>query len=263
MRNLVRLPTIQNVAAGQHCVLSCPIGPTYDFIQFKVTNVTAADLKNFKIMAGGRTVSNVSSFQIIEDLNTFYERDTQSGWLTLWFYRPEEQEEQRAFTSFGTVGIQSLTIEWDLDGGVTSPAIEAWAMTREPQPTNAITKIREYPVTFATSGFQQIDNIPRGPAIRAIHLKKADVSQVEFEINTGAGPFKLIEGPKALLETAQKQHDRTPVTASYTHLDFNLTGRPSGYLLTKSLVDMRVKPTIDTSGALTAVVEYIDVLGGL
>lgn len=262
MRNLVRLPTIQNVAAGNSCVLSCPIGPTYDVIQFK-TNLSAAEIKNVKIKAGARTVSQVSSFQVLEDLNTFYRRDTQSGFLTLWFYRPEEREEVRSLTSFGTLGLQSFTIEFDIDAGAASPVIEAYAIQREQQPTNLVTKVREYPQSFATSGLQQIDNIPRGARIRALHLKKADVSEVEFEINAGAGPYKLIEATKGLLEVMQKQHKRTPVTAGYTHLDFNLEGKINEPLMTKGLQDMRIKPTLDTSGALTTVVEYIDGLNGI
>src|SRR5690606_4286615 len=108
------------------------IGMTYDQIQFKVTNVTASDIKNFKVKAGSRTVVDVASFSVIEDLNTFYKRQSQSGFLTLWFYRPEVMEDIRALTSFGTSDIPSLTIEFDLDAGVTSPAIEAWAVQRAP-----------------------------------------------------------------------------------------------------------------------------------
>lgn len=263
MRNLIPLPTIQNVAAGAHCVLNCPIGMTYDQIQFKVTNVTASDIKNFKVKAGSRTVIDVASFSVIEDLNTFYKRQSQSGFLTLWFYRPEVMEDVRALTSFGTSDIPSLTIEFDLDSGVTGPLIEAWAVQRAPQISGLITKIREYPVTYATSGKQQIDNVPRGARITAVHLGKSDVSHVEFEINNGNGPAKIIESPKGLLEAYQKQHDRAPVTAKYTHVDFNLLGDIAGPLPTVQLQDMRIKHTIDTSGALTAVVEYIDGVSGV
>lgn len=263
MRNLVALPTIQNVAPGAHCVLNCPVGMTYDLIQFKVTNVAAADLKNFKIKAGSRTVTEVASFEVLEALNTFYNRKTQSGFLTLWFFRPEMKEDVQALTSFGTADVPSLTIEFDLAGTVSNPAIEAFAVQRAPQISGLVTKVREYPVTYATAGKQQIDNLPRGARISAIHLGKGDVTDVEFEINNGNGPAKIIEASKTLLETLQKQHDRVPVTASYTHLDFNLLGDVAGPLPTVQLQDMRIKHTIGTSGALTAVVEYIDSIGGV
>lgn len=263
MRNLVELPTIQNVVAGGRCVLNLPIGMTYDEIIFVNTNVTAAQMLNYKFKVGSKTITDVSSFQVLEDQNAFYKRPQQANYFTHWFYRPEVKEDIRALTSFGTLDVSSASIEFDLAGGVVSPAIKAYAVQRSPQVMGLVTKIREYPVSFATAGKQQIDNIPRGARISAIHLKKTDCSFVEFEINNGTGPAKIIESTKATLEAYQKQYDRAPVTASYTHIDFNLTGDLAGPMPTAQLVDMRVKPTIDTAGALTAIVEYIDGIDGI
>jgi hypothetical protein len=263
MRNLVELPTIQNVIAGGRCVLNLPIGMTYDEIIFVNTNVTAAQMLNYKFKVGSKTITDVSSFQILEDQNTFYKRPQQANHFTHWFYRPEVKEDIRALTCFGTIGVSSASIEFDLSGAVVSPAIKAYAVQRSPQVMGLVTKVREYPVSFATSGKQQIDNIPRGARITAIHLKKSDISFIEFEINNGTGPAKIIETTKGVIEAYQKQYDRVPVTASYTHIDFNLTGDLAGPLPTAQLVDMRMKPTIDTSGALTAVVEYIDGIDGI
>lgn len=263
MRNLVELPTIQNVVPGGKCVLNLPIGMTYDEIIFVNTNVTAAQMLNYKWKVGSKTITDVSSFQVLEDQNAFYKRPQQANHFTHWFYRPEVKEDIRALTSFGTLGISSSSIEFDLAGGVVSPAIKAYAVQRAPQPMGLITKVREYPISFAASGKQQIDNIPRGARITAVHLKKADVSFAEFEINNGTGPSKIVEATKSLIEAYQKQYDRVPVTASYTHLDFNLTGDLAGPMPTAQLQDMRVKPTIDTSGQLTVIVEYIDGLDGI
>jgi hypothetical protein len=121
MRNLIDLPSIQNVAPNSHCVLNCPIGMTYDLILFKLTNVTAATMSNFKVKAGSRTIIDVSNAGVLNDINSFYDRRNQAGFFTLWFYRPEmATEAERALTSFGTADIPSLTIEWDL-GATASP----------------------------------------------------------------------------------------------------------------------------------------------
>lgn len=264
MRNTQRLPTIQNVTAGGHAVLNCPLGMSYDFIQFKLGNCTAADLKNFKVKVGSRTHVECDSAQLLEDLNAFYGRDNQSGYFTLWFYRPEmATEEERALTVMGTADIPSLTIEFDIDAGVANPTIEAHAVQRGAQVMGLITKIKTYPVTFATAGRQDIDNIPRGARISAFHLMKSDVSEVELEINNGTGAGKIVEASKGLLEAIQKQHGRTPVTAKMTHIDMNLLGLIGGPMPTRQLQDMRLKPVIDTSGALTTVVEYIDGHNGI
>jgi hypothetical protein len=267
MRNTVKLPTISNAnVQGGHCVLNCPLGLTYDFIQFKLTNLAAADLKNFKVKVGSRTLVEVSSAGVLDDLNIYYKRVVVSGYFTLWFYRPEwATEEERALTSMGTADVPQLTIEWDNAPGVASPDVSAWAVQRAPMPMGLVTKIREYPVTFATGGKQDIDNIPRTASARitAVHLGKADVSEVEFEINQGTGTSKIIEADKALLEANQTQHNRAPVTAKYTHVDFNLLGKINGPLPLQGLQDMRVRPTLTTSGQLTSVVEYLDGYNGI
>lgn len=264
MRNLVELPTITNVAANSHCVLLLPPGLTYDQIQFAVTNVTAAQMTNFKLRIGTNTIIDVSSFQVLEDQNTFYKRNTQSGFLTLWFYRPEFAEDARALTSLGTADLagQPITIEFDL-GVVTSPAIKAYAVQRPPSVSGLLTKIKEFTYTFSSAGKMNIADIPKAARINAIHLQKSDITDVDLQVNAGNGAVSVFAGSKALTETLYKQHNRTPVTASYTHLDLNLLGDISGPMPTQNLADMRIFPTIGTSGTVKVIVEYMDGLGGI
>lgn len=266
MRNLVDLPSVQNVAPSSHCILSCPIGMTYDAIFFELTNVTAATMSNFKVKAGSRTIIDVSNAGVLHDLNSYYNRANQAGYFILWFYRPEMATEvERALTCFGTMDIPSLTIEFDL-GATASPAIKATAVQRSGQVMGLVTKVREYAATFAAAGAQQIDNIPRGARITAFHMRKSDVSYAELEINTGTGPTKIVQAKKATLEAQQKaslHFPRTPITATYTHIDMNLLGVIDGPMPTVNLQDMRLRPTIDTSGTLTTVVEYIDGYNGV
>jgi len=266
MRNQVLLPTIMGVqAAGGHCVLNLPLGMTYDLIQFAVTNITAANMLNFKVKVGSSTIVDLASFQDFEDLNTFYRRQTQAGFLTLWFYRPEYQEDVRALTSLGTADITApITIEFDLPA-LTSPAITAYAVQRPPQVMGAITKIREYTANFTAAGLMAIDNIPRGARIAAFHLRKAagDVTNLDLEVNNGSGAALVQTGPKALYETIQKQYNRVPVTATYTHMDLCLLGDFASPMPTAQLADMRLKPTVGSSGSVVTMVEYIDGLRGV
>lgn len=273
MRNLVALPSIAgltpNVAC--HCVLSLPLGMTYDNILFQVTNVTAAQMTNFKIKIGSTTVVDLDSFQTFEDLNTYYKRKTQAGFLTYWFYRPEWQEDARALCCLGTSDLAGtpITVEWDLPA-IAAPAIVAYAQQRAPQPIGLITKIKMISSPFSSSGKMVIDNIPRNNTrITAIHLRKTagDVSACDLEVNNGYGAALLLTGTKALYELNQKQMPepatRLPVTATYTHIDLNLLGDLAGPMPTQQLVDMRLKPTIDTAGTVTSVIEYIDPLRNL
>lgn len=263
-RSFDELPTLQNVTPGGRVTLNCPLGLTYDQITLALTNVTPADMENLKVITGSKAQWDVTSGQVIADVNAFYDRVEKTGYLTLWFYRPEmKTEEERALTSMGTSDIPSLTVQFDLKGTVISPAIKAYAVRRAPSPMGVITKFREYPTTFATSGKQDIDNIPRGARIAALHLFKSDVSQVEFEINNGTASGKVVDFPKAMLELVQEQYGRVPLTAKATHVDMNLLGKAMQWMPTQQLVDMRIKPVIGSAGALTTLVEYIDGYHGI
>jgi hypothetical protein len=263
-RSFEEMPTMQNVVPGGRVTLSAPLGLTYDQVTFKLKNVTPAQMQNFKVITGSKAQWDLTSGERIDDINTYYDRKEKSGYLTLWFYRPEmKTEEERALTSIGTTDIPSLTIQFDLHPDVTSPAIQAYAVRRKPEPMGLITKFREYPVTFATAGKQDIDNIPRGARIAAMHLFKSDVSKVEFEINNGTGSGKVVDWPKELLESVQEQYGRNPLTATATHVDMNLLGKAMQFMPTQNLVDMRLKPTIDSAGGLTTLVEYIDGYNGI
>lgn len=258
MRNHVKLPSIQNVVAGQRCDLQLARGLTYDYIIFKLTNVTVADITNFKVKVGTKNIIDVASLSTLDKINKYYGRPETAGYFICWFYRPEmATEEERASFSLGTVDVPSLSIHFDLAGTVTSPAIEAYAMQRGPAIFGTVTKLRELPSTYAASGAQEISNIPRtGDRISAIHLFKSDVSNVEMEINIGTGPSKVVEMPKGLLEVVQSAHGRTPQTASATHIDMTLLGKLAEFLPTKQLQELRVKPTIDSTGTINTVIEY-------
>lgn len=264
MRNLIELTTPQGVAASSKVIINLPVGMTYDQINFQNSaSLTPDKMTNFKLKAGAKTIIDVTSFEVIEDLNKYYNRVQNTNIYTLWFLRPELKEDVRALYSFGTANVGSLTVEFDIPAGVVSPTCKVFGVQRSAQNMGLVTKIREFPTSFATSGNQQIDNIPRAANIAAIHLKKADVSLVEFEINSGTGPAKIIDTSKTVIEAYQKQYARVPQTAKYTHLDFCLTGDVYSPLPSMGLADMRVRPTIDTSGALTTIVEYLDGENGI
>lgn len=264
MRNLIEMPSPQGVAASSKVIINLPVGMTYDELIFQNSaSLTPDKMTNFKLKAGADTIIDVSSFDVIEDLNKYYNRPQAANVYTLWFLRPELKEDVRGLYVFGTANVGSLTVEFDIPAGVASPTCKVYAVQRAAQQMGIITKLREFPTSYATSGKQLIDNLARAANIGAIHLKKSDVSSVEFEINSGSGPSKIIEGTKTILETVQKQYERVPQTAKYTHLDFMLTGDFSAPLPATALVAMAVKPTIDTSGALTTVVEYLDGRGGI
>jgi hypothetical protein len=277
-----KLPSIANVTAGATATLSCPVGKTYNKIMlvYTGTDVARTDFKNINVNINGKSVQTYADGAELDLINDYYGRSDTAGVLTLHFNRPEAHNllNQR-LTGLGTLDVQTLDIAFDIDA--TAPgdlAMEAYAVLSEGMPLGAFVKFKRFPVTYATSGEQEIDNIPKGPNIMAIHLKKADVSNVEVEVDG----FKFFEGSKTIIEALQKEAEpkaRVPQGASCTHVDFMLEGdyqqslatrypkkNPDGSdhpLAGRNVQDLRIRPTIDTAGALVALVEYLDGFAGI
>lgn len=265
MRNHVKLPQIQTVAAGARSHVNLPRGLTYDFIVFKMTNCVASDMENFKVTVGTKNIIDVKSAGTLQAISDYYDRPKTTGYFILWFYRPEfNTEAERSVFSLGTTDIGSLSMQWDLKTALTDPAIELWAMQRGPALMGTVAKIRELPVSYASGGEQALDSIQRtGDRIGAIHMHKTadDITNVSMDINIGVGPSRLIDMPVPVLEVVQKAHDRIP-QAEYVHIDTTLLGSINEPLPTKGLQELLIRPTMTTGGTVTNVVEYFGGFAG-
>lgn len=263
MRETKKMPSISNVSAGSTAVLECPRGKTYDFITFKYagTAVTRAMLKNIQVMLNGKAVQTFKDADRLQDFNDYYGRSDDAGYVTIWFIRPEMTNiVQQRLTAIGTLDVQTFSVNIDIDAGAPGDlTLEATSMLSEPQPLGVITKVKNFPVSSDVVGEMEISDIPRRGRIQALHLFKADLSNVIVEMDSR----KVFESSKVMAEVIQGSHARTPITAKATHVDFQLEGDNAQALVMQGVQDFRVKPTFDTSGAADVVVEYLDGLEGL
>lgn len=264
---IVQLPSVSNVTEGSTFTVHCPVGRTYESIHLQMggTVFQEDDILNLSVNVNGKPIMTFGTGTELRQINDFYGRPDQSahigansGTLDIYFRRPELLEQFRNLTALGTQDVDTLTITGDLSG-TTSPTLTAHAVLGRPAAMGAITKVRRFPVTFSTSGQQEIDRLPMGPRIIAVHLFKSDISDVEVE----ADGVKIVDASKDLLNILQENEGRVPVTGSATHVDFCLDGDLRNALVTQGLQDFRLRPTLDTSGAVTAVVEYLDGFAGL
>lgn len=274
MRELTPLPSISDVGPGNDSSLNLPLGKTYEMIQLEysgkkangVDDVTPSDLQNIEVQVNGKVIQAYKDGNEIDVLNQFYGRGAANGFLNLWFIRPELENIggmwASRLTALGTADIQTLTLHFHGKDDLTSLSVKAHAVKNPvSQPMGLITKVRAFPRSFATSGQQEIDNIPRsGARIAAMHLFKSDVSDVELTVDQR----NKVDASKALLEEYQiRVGKRTPQTAVATHIDFLINGDIEDALATKGVQDFRVKPTLDTNGDVRTVVEYLDYFAGI
>lgn len=263
----IDLPSFTNVVAGSTATLGLPVGRTYEKILLDYSGsgaITRAQLKNIRVEVNGKPLQEYKDGDQLAALNAFYGRTDNTGFLTIYFNRPEMdfQDGIERLTGLGTADVDTVTLRIDIDSGATTPDIRATAETNDPMPLGAITKVKRFPTASLTSGENALDTLVTGPRIIAMHLFKSDISEVAVQVNGR----RIVDAKKTVLQELQQQVGRVPQSASATHVDFCMDGDLSQALVTdkaKGISDFRVLPTLDTSGAIEVVVEYLDGYQGI
>lgn len=267
MRMLVKMPSLTNVAAGSTATLNCPIGRSYDRLIFEYKNVTTAQIKNIRVEVDGKPVQEYKDAKQLHDVNHYYKRYSSADHLqgkqyfSIWFSRPEMNSlDHQRVTRLGTAGVQTFQVSFDVDEAVVNPSIVAYALQSDAAPIGMITKVKQFVMSSATAGQFEIDSIPKGPRILAVHFFKDDISYVEVEQNSR----KIREGSKGLLMFLQRESNRTP-EPSKTTVDFTLEADLYHSLETNPqfIKDQRFRLDLETAGEVRVVVEYLDFLAGI
>lgn len=260
MRFTNKLPSIVNVVASATAVLNLPLHVAYEVVKFKLAGITPAQMKNLKLRINGEVEQEYADASELQALNKYKGyADDATGYLTWWFVMPELNEipDQR-LTKLGTKDVQTLTIEFDIDSGATSPAVTASAIISNNAPLGIIKKVRRFTTSAPAGGLSHIDNVPtNGARISAIHFKKNDVKSIEVRANNQT----LFEAEQVEAREYQKDYKRIPDTA-YFHIDWTLEGDSAEALATSTFQDFRFKVDHTAAGAMPYLVEYLDVHGG-
>jgi len=253
-------PSFSNVSAGSTATLQLPVGVTYDALHIKYAGVTTDQLKNLEVRINGKVVQTFIDVTRLQDINKYYKRNVKAGIFTLWFIRPEmENNILRRMTALGTADVSTLDIRVDIDAAAAAPVLEAHAVKSPQSVLGMITKFKRFPASSATAGIKEIDNLPKEGRIAAIHLFKADISHVQIE----ADSVLLYDVEKTLGEGYQVDYGRNPNTAKHTTIDFHLEGDPNQALIVEGVRDLRLRPTLATAGAFDIVVEYLTGYAGI
>ncbi len=269
MRLTTRMPSLSNVAKGGTATLNMPIGRTYERLILTYAGVTRAQMRSIKVVIDGKPVMEWADAEQLAALNAYYGRHDASGQLTLWFVRPEMTElAQQRVTGLGTGDrqgngrVSTLQLEIDIASEAENPTIRAHAIQSDQAPLGMINKVKRFTYSSATAGQFEIDNIPKGPRLMAVHLHKDadDVSRVEVEQNSR----KILEGDKSLIQYLQRESGRKP-QAKYLALDWTQEGDIYQSIVTdpRTIQDQRFRLTLDSPGQVEILVEYLDGFAGI
>ncbi len=270
--SFIDVPQVSNVATGGTFTISFPTGRTYRSVQLKLTNILAAQLTNLTLKLNGKSIQDWGSLSEVNAVNKYYVRGDGSvnGYFTLHFSRPELNDKSRDATAIGTQNLETMTLEGFVAAGIVGAvAIACKADVTAPRDLGLITKVKRFPVTFATGGLQQLANLPRGPRIIAAHLFN-DAATLLTELRVEANSVTVLHGDVADLADFEEKAERPRAAQSgaggagtSVAIDFCLSGDLADALVTAGLNDLRIEPTLTAAGQLIAVVEYLDQFAGI
>jgi hypothetical protein len=275
MKALKQLPTIANVAAGNDVSINLPVGNTYEAIHIYYEGVTPAQLKNIKLEANNRLISEWPDGVRLESMDSHYSRGLIAGVLVMHFNRPElHQLGDRRFFGFDTnksQGIQTANISISIAAAAAAPKLTAYAQTVQSLPgvPNYLTKVRRMFVNVSAAGTFEIDNIPKpaGASIAAIHLYMPDdgdgdalcqITKAELLVdNTNWHDLDAVKAANF-----QMANGRDPQVADSAVIDLILDGDIKHALpLTQHIQDFRLRCEAASSGQVEIMIEYIDLWG--
>lgn len=259
----IKVPKKNSVEAGTQFAIKPAIGPTYEvFYLYLKGGLTLAQLKDIRVEVRGKPIQIFRDGVQAQMLNKHYKRplSDKADVLALWFYRPELHNlEQRRNFALGTADVDTLSITMDIAADAPQASdIEVKARTTAARPLGVITKIKQYPQTFAQGGEQDIADIPtRDAALVGMHFGTGHIEAMRLELDS----LKVVEGTKAELHDAYSEW--VEAQTSNAHLSFVARGDQFDALITEGVQDFRV--TIDLAQAATfpLMVEYFDSYSGL
>ena len=181
---------IQNVAAGQRCIVSPQVGRTWLDAHIKLTNVTFAQATNIRVLlvAPTRTVT-LQEFKDgveLEEFNKRYNRHTKAGQMSFYFRKPEmENEAQSMATALGTGGLQAVRIEFDIAAASVSPVVSAWGrkVANRSVAAGILPLIVNHNIGGQAEGNNYFDAIGKRDRIAAIHVLNENVDSLTLKVD--------------------------------------------------------------------------------
>lgn len=273
---------LTNVVAGGSVSGDLALGLRYNSITLELTNCIPSDLENIQIRLNNKTFQEFSSGEVAASMNSYYQNDDGTGFLTFDFARPEMSNLlQRSHTGIDTgprdkvkypvemfpnlLFAESFQILFDLKSSVINPRIVATAdlVKSSGAGIGRIIKIKRNPVASATAGEVELSTILKSPAARAIHIKDTDATNNTFPtyVTVEKNGHKVFEAGRSLNNEILKKFHRTPQT-DYFHIDFCKEGDFATALNTEEASDWRILATLPEAGAFEVIMEYVEPLNG-
>lgn len=267
-RNLKKMPTPGAIGPGQTATINLPLGLTYNFFLIYANwdnggtdeDVAVADWGNvideIRLMVNGDARITIDAADLVK-LNSYYGQSMVAGTLPLFLSRPWMRTiGGEDLTGYGTIGIDTFTLEMDIKAGVTVNKLEVTARQSAPTMFGPHLRIQKYVRNQGVTGPAEIDNIVRGNyAMLAMHIGTASIGKLEVH----ADQQKLLE-TTAPIRSALYAMSKRNAQAGMTHVDFHIENR-MGETLPMALQDFRLQCDFTATGSFPIYAESM--VGGI
>lgn len=210
MRRTVVLTSINGVAAGQTATLDLPTGGRRYFALYALYKTNAAqatieaDITEIRIIINGKVQRRLSSADL-NFLNTTNGLAFVAGMIPILFAEPRRRTMQgEEGLAWGTVGVGTFRVEFDIAGGAVAPTLSAFAEVDDvPAPLGPIVKV--YKETFNATGAQtlNITTLPKRDSYARIHARSALVTRMKAVVD-GLDIFDVDRATAAALLTRRQ-----------------------------------------------------------
>lgn len=267
MQHLIKLPAFLPVAAGSPAALQLPMGPTYHqlILRYKRSGTDAteaqckADLTEIRIKANGKTLFQASAKDVIDLLNKFYGIAFTAGQIVIPMARPWMKNLSVEETlAWGTLGLNSLSIEVDIAGTSVSPTLEIMAdidSTNRRQ-LGGIIEVHKQLFSTAVSGVMEIRGLgTTNGQLVAMHLENSNITKAEVYLDKTVFLDADLEVVKSLYQWAGERSNQ----AGYVHIDACYRNRLSDVWPIANVSDFLLKATLSASGSVPITMETYNV----
>ena len=271
MRIEQRMPPFEGVAAGNTALIKLPIGRRFHSLYLTYSGVTLAQMTEIRIMANGKVFQRFTAVER-DAMNQFIGQSAAGGILQIPFDRlglkNREQEELTAVNT-GVADAQgnaitSFTVEIDIDGAAAAPALEMEATQSEAVAggPGVMLNIRKDSRSIAGAGELEVSDFiygtPVSQALNRVYLipSASTISKILLERDL----YNIWERKTALNERVQTDGGRVP-QAGYWVIDTTELGYGANNIGLRNVQDFRYRITCDGAMTITAISEYLGVLG--
>jgi hypothetical protein len=268
MREIISVPSLSAVAAGQTATLDLPARDVYHGLIFTYTPgavpaaaneaTMKADLGNIRLKINGIVVREHTASQYL-DILKFYQQEFEPGIFPIYFSEPWRTAAQgEDALSWGMQDVSNFQVEIDIASGATSPRLQAKAIIeRVTRPLGAIKKFRRYTIPVTAAGVVNVTSLPKTDAYYTMHAFSANVADILVQTD-GVERFRATAAEASHL---YRRHELAPQSGMF-HLAFDHTRRVADALSMMRgdgtpISDLRIDFNMTSAASFTLICETL------